>query len=216
MKVATSTKTPSETVNVKSAVPFKSAPGVIVAVQFGAEPENTTPPADTKAVFDDEIVIEVLQFNVESISSIVKLTGIAVSSFVDCAPIAEIIGASAMLFTVNVNVSASVKKVSETVNVKSAVPNRSAPGVIVAIQLGAVPLITMLAAEAKLGFVDEILIEVLQSNVESASVMLNATGTATSSFVLWAPIAAITGASLIGLTVKVKVSESCKFGVALS
>ncbi len=96
-----------------------------MAVQFGTAPPKTTSPAPTNAGFDVVKDIEVAQFKTESGSVIVKFTTCAVSSFVDCGPIADIVGASLVAVTVRVNVSESVKTgipESATVNVKSTVP----------------------------------------------------------------------------------------------
>ena len=113
---------PSLTVKVNVVAPFIFKSGVIVAVQFGAVPENTTPETGISAVLEVESVIDVLQFKVLSISVIVKVTGNAVSSFVVCGAIAKITGASFCAVTVCVNKALAVRAPSETVNVKSAVP----------------------------------------------------------------------------------------------
>ena len=68
--------------NVKFTEPFASSAGVIVAVQLGAVPLNTTFATGTSIAFDVAALIDPEQVNVLSTSVIVKFTVFTVSSFV--------------------------------------------------------------------------------------------------------------------------------------
>ena len=122
--------------------------------------------------------------------------------------IADITGASFTALTVNVKTSASVNDPSVTVKVKSLVPSRLANGVTVAVQAGNEPENTTPETGITPVFVLATLIDVVQSKTESTSEIVNANGTAVSSFVPCGPTAKIIGASLIAFTVKTKLSAS--------
>ena len=83
---------PSVTEKTKFVLPLRLAAEVNKAVQFGAAPLNAIPATGKSVEFDEVALTDVLQFKVLSTSLIVKFTAKAMSSLVDCAPIAEMIG----------------------------------------------------------------------------------------------------------------------------
>ena len=78
-------------------------------------------------------------------SLMVNVIASATSSSVNASAIMEIVGASLTPVTVRTKLSTSVSMLSLTVTVIVEVPDKVATGVIVAVQLGAVPDQTILA-----------------------------------------------------------------------
>ena len=83
---------PSVTVRVIVLVPVVAAVGVMVAVQFGADPENTMLAVGTTLVFELVLLIEVLQLSVLSTSEMVKVTAILPSDSIVLFVMLEITG----------------------------------------------------------------------------------------------------------------------------
>jgi len=192
--------------------PTSFAAGVTVTVQFGNVPPKTTFAVGIMVVFDDEAVIDELQFNVESVSVIVNAKAPVVpSSAILWAAIAEITGASLTASTVNANVDWAVSTpglpVPESVTVNvifTGPPFWLAAGVTVTVQFGTAPPTTIFAIGIIVVFDDETVIEVLQFNVESASLIVNAkAAVAVSSLVDKSATVEIVGASLTAFTVTV-------------
>lgn len=126
------------------------------------------------------------------------------------------IGASFTGVTVKLNVLASVKKPSVTVNVKLATPFKSATGETVAVQFGAVPAKTMFAFGTSTALADEADTEVVQFNALSTSFIVKLITNGVSSFVVCGKMLLITGASLTALTVTVKVWVADATGIPVS
>ena len=207
LNVAALVSAPSVTVNVRLSTPFMSAKGVIVAVQFGAVPPNTTFGTVTISGFEVAAVTEVAQLKTLSTSLIVKLTTSCTSSGVVCAAIALMAGASFTAVTVTAKVFASDftgTPVSVTVKVRFTDPFAFNRGVIVAVQFGAVPLNITPGTEIMAALEVDALSEVVQSSVLSTSVIVKFTVNGVSSGVDWAPITLITGGSLNCVTVRTK------------
>ena len=149
------------------------------------------------ATFEEPATIEVIQFSVESTSAIVKLilngtpavvefcTAVvaALSSFLFILLIADIVGGSSIALTVKTKVLTSDKAPSDTVNVKFNTPLALSTGVTVAVQFGAVPLNTTLAAGTIVTSEVAALIELAQFSTLSISLMVKLIAKATSSFV---------------------------------
>lgn len=130
----------------------------------------------------------------------------AVSSFVEVFAIADMVGASFTAATARVKVLVAVKVPSLTVKVKFADPLRSAAGVTVPVQFGAVPLQTTFAFGIKVVLLEDMLKYVeLQARVVSTSLIVKVMAFATSSFVEVLAIVEIVGASFTAVTVNVKV-----------
>jgi hypothetical protein len=174
---------PSETVKVMVDVPVAFATGVMVPVQLGAVPDQTTAEFATTEVLDELIDTEAPQVSVESTSPMVKLTALAVSSFVEVSAMLEIVGASLSPFTVSTKGSAAVREPSETVRVMVEVPVAFVAGVMVAVQLGAVPDQTTAEFATTEVFEELMDTDEPQLSVESTSVIEKETALAVSSLV---------------------------------
>ena len=159
-------------------------------------------------VFDDAPDTEA-QVNVESISAIVMVVPFrAVSSFVDLFVTSAIVGASFTAITDNAKGDDAVRVPSLTTNAILASPLALATGVMVPVQLGAVPLHTTAPVDATTAVLSVVYIKLvpLQFRALSTSAIVKVTPRAVSSFVILAVIALIVGASLTAFTVKSKVS----------
>ncbi len=168
---------PSETVKVTVVAPLvvvlALATGVSVAEQFGAVPEIEIPPLAKTLVLLEVPVTEPAQVSVESASVIVKLKlEETVSSLVDFAVISEMAGASFTPVTVNVKASLAVKEPSVTVKVTVLDPEVAAEGVIVTVQLGAVPPKTIPDVGRRVVLEDALDMEVEQFKLESTSLIV--------------------------------------------
>ena len=169
----------SVTVTVIEADPFRFAAGVMAIKQFGAVPENVTLALGIRVVFVDIALKLPLQFSVESTSAIVTaIFEIAVSSSVDLFVTVEIVGASLIAFTVKTKTEEAVcagkgDPLSVRVNVTVVDPFEFDVGVRVAVQLGAVPAITIFALGTSVVLL-ELAVTLLQNTVESKSTIVNA------------------------------------------
>jgi hypothetical protein len=164
-------------------VPETFATGVMVPVQLGAVPDQTTDELATTPVSEELIDTEAPQVSVESVSLIVKLTALAVSSLVEVSAMLEIVGASLSAVTVSTKVSFAVREPSVTVRVMVEVPVAFAAGVMVAVQLGAVPDQTTAEFATTEVFEELIDTDEPQLSVESTSVIEKETALAVSSTV---------------------------------
>lgn len=190
----------SVNVSVIVADPFLLRPEVITALQFGAVPAITIFALGINAVSEEVPTTLALQFKDESISVIVKLIALlATSSSADFAVITEIIGASFTALTERLKTELAVitgagTPVSAIVNVIFAVPFLLPAGVIVAVQFGEVPAITILA----LGTSDvslEVPVTSLHATAASGSAIVKAIPLIiVSSFVILFVMAEIVGA----------------------
>ena len=129
----------SVNVNVMLATPTVFETGKIVAVQFPPAPVTTMLLSATTNWSEETPTTDPAQVTVESTSEMVKATGIAVSSIVLCAAIAEITGVSFTALTVNVKPEVALVIPSVTVMTIFDVPLRFRSGVNVAVQFGTVP-----------------------------------------------------------------------------
>lgn len=152
-------------------------------------------------------LIDVVQSTTLSTSMIVKLIVSGVSSAVVCAAIALITGASFTALTVTLKFRLAVKTPSVTVNVRFKAPLAFSAGVIVAVQLGAVPLKTTFPTGIMAAFEVPALTEVVQLKALSTSEIMKLTVNGVSSGVVCAPMAVMTGASLTAFTVRVNPDE---------
>ena len=178
--------------------------GVNVAVQFGAVPPKTIFAVGIKVIFEEVTFIEAVHDRTLSTSLIVKLTTMGVFSGVVLAVIAEIVGGSSIGMTVTSKISETGVVPSVTVKVKFKTPFAFAIGVMVATQLGAVPLKTILLTAIMAALLVALLIDVVQLNTLSTSEIVKLIVKAVSSFVICAPINDLTGGSFTGVTVNVK------------
>ncbi len=130
---------------------------------------------------------------------------VAVSSFVDCAAMSLIVGASLTAFTVKTNVSDVVNKPSLTVTVMVAEPFKFAAGVTVTVRFAPEPPNTMFAFGTNVVSLDEPL-NVNEAAAVSTSPTVNEIAlVAVSSFVDCATMSLMVGA-LFALTVNTNVS----------
>lgn len=198
-------------VKVIVAEPLLLAADVITAWQLGADPEITTLALGITVVLDETALTLPLHVTVESMSAIVNvIADEATSSSEDLLVIADIVGASLTGFTVNRNAEVAVLAgigvpLSVSVRVIVAVPDRFAAGVMVAIQFGAVPVMTIFPLGTKVVLL-EVPATLEQKIVESVSEIVKAIpAVAVSSLVDFAAMAEITGAMFAWFTVNVKV-----------
>lgn len=169
-------RAPSLTVKVMLATPLAFATGVMVTVQFGAVPAITIPALASTAVLEEDPLTAVEQTRVLSISLIVKAKALdTVSSAVVLLVRVLIAGASLTAVTVNAKILFALRDPSLTVKVILADPLAFATGVIVTVQLGAVPPIAMPALASTAVFDEAPLTAVAQFNVLSISAMVKAT-----------------------------------------
>jgi hypothetical protein len=121
-KVSVAVNVPSLTVTVIVAVPFWLAAGVIVTVRFAPVPPNTMFAFGINAVSLELPLTVKLATAVSKSPTVNEMADVAMSSFVDCAAMSLMVGASFTAVTVNTKVSVAVKVPSLTVTVMVAVP----------------------------------------------------------------------------------------------
>jgi hypothetical protein len=205
--VSEAVNVPSLTVTVIVAEPFKFATGVIVTVRLAPVPPNTMFAFGTNVVSLDEPLTVKEPAAVSKSPTVNEIALVAVSSFVDCAAISLIVGASFTAVTVNTNVSVAVNVPSLTVTVIVAVPLKLAAGVTVTVRFAPVPPNTIFAFGTNVVSLDEPLNVSVPAAVSKSPTVNEIALVAVSSFVDCAAISLIVGASLTAVTVNTNVSE---------
>ena len=177
-------------------------------VQVGHVPAKVIFAFGSSVVSDDAPDTDA-QVSVESISEIVMVVPFKeVSSFVDLSVTSAIVGASFTAITDRAKGEDAVSVPSLTINETLTNPLAFAVGVMVPVQLGAVPLHTTAPVDGTTDVLSVVYIKLvpLQLNALSKSAIVKFTPRAVSSFVILVVIALIEGASLTGFTVRTKVS----------
>jgi hypothetical protein len=204
--VSVAVKVPSLTVTVIVVVPLKFAAGVTVTVRLAPEPPNTMFAFGTNVVSLEEPLTVNDVAAVSTSPTVNEIALVAVSSFVDCAAMSLMVGASLTAVTVSTNVSVAVNVPSLTVTVIVAVPLKFAAGVTVTVRLAPEPPKIMFALGTNVVSLEEPLI-VNEATVVSISSTVNESAlVAVSSFVDCAAMSLIVGPSFTAFTVNTKVS----------